>query len=266
MDTMRDAGRGDGRIGVPVALRQGGGVPCEVAILGGPTRGTDMKSSSRGRKQRGRRGAFLALPALAAAGAVLTLAACSPSAASPGSSPSTASSPSPSTAPAAGATALSVRSTALGTILTDGRGFTLYAFGADKGTTSNCSGACATAWPPVTTTSISPQIGTGVKQSLVGQTTRADHTKQLTYAGHPVYLFVHDSAPGSTSGQGLQAFGARWDVLTATGREVTTGTSASTSAPSSSVPSPTCTIPQNNGGDHDADNNGGPDDGDGCDK
>jgi hypothetical protein len=27
-----------------------------------------------------------------------------------------------------------------------------------------------------------------------------------------------------------------------------------------------CTIPQNNGGDHDADNNGGPDDGDGCDK
>jgi hypothetical protein len=26
-----------------------------------------------------------------------------------------------------------------------------------------------------------------------------------------------------------------------------------------------CTIPQNNGGDHDADNNGGPDDGDGCD-
>ncbi len=34
-------------------------------------------------------------------------------------------------------------------------------------------------------------------------------------------------------------------------------------APSS--PTATCTIPQNNGGDHDADNNGGPDDGDGCD-
>jgi hypothetical protein len=32
--------------------------------------------------------------------------------------------------------------------------------------------------------------------------------------------------------------------------------------PSSSA---TCTIPQNNGGDHDADNNGGPSDGDGCD-
>jgi predicted lipoprotein with Yx(FWY)xxD motif len=228
-----------------------------------------MKSSSRGRKQRGRRGAFLALPALAAAGAVLTLAACSPSAASPASSPTEGGSPSPSTgaAPAASGTALSVRNTSLGTILTDGRGFTLYAFEADQGTTSACSGACAAAWPPAAATSSSPQVGTGVTPSLVGQAMRADGTAQLTYAGHPVYLFVHDTAPGSTSGQGLQAFGARWDVLTPTGQEVTSGTSTSTPAPSTtSAPSPTCTIPQNNGGDHDADNNGGPDDGDGCDK
>jgi predicted lipoprotein with Yx(FWY)xxD motif len=168
-----------------------------------------------------------------------------------------------------------VRSTSLGTILTDGRGFTLYAFEADMGTTSACSGACATAWPPVTATGTSPQLGTGVSPSLVGQTTRADGTTQLTYAGHPVYLFVHDTAPGATSGQGVRAFGARWDVLTATGQEVTTGTPmsapSSTSAPTSTStsgrsPSPTCTLPQNNGGDHDADNNGGPDDGDGCDK
>lgn len=34
----------------------------------------------------------------------------------------------------------------------------------------------------------------------------------------------------------------------------------------SAAPSATCVIPQNNGGDHDADNNGGPDDGDGCDR
>lgn len=33
----------------------------------------------------------------------------------------------------------------------------------------------------------------------------------------------------------------------------------------SNAPSASCTIPQNNGGDHDADNNGGPNDGDGCD-
>ena len=41
-----------------------------------------------------------------------------------------------------------VRHTSLGTILTDGQGFTVYAFEADKGTRSQCSGACAAAWPP----------------------------------------------------------------------------------------------------------------------
>lgn len=42
---------------------------------------------------------------------------------------------------------------------------------------------------------------------------------------------------------------------------------ATTVAPATTVrpTAPPCTIPQNNGGDHDADNNGGPNDGDGCD-
>jgi hypothetical protein len=46
----------------------------------------------------------------------------------------------------------------------------------------------------------------------------------------------------------------------------TPSTNSSVSTAPSSAPSATCVIPQNNGGDHDADNNGGPDDGDGCDK
>jgi hypothetical protein len=46
----------------------------------------------------------------------------------------------------------------------------------------------------------------------------------------------------------------------------TSVTSGSTASTSTAAPSATCVIPQNNGGDHDADNNGGPDDGDGCDK
>ncbi|HEY2043030.1 MAG TPA: hypothetical protein VGH11_10170 [Jatrophihabitans sp.] len=40
----------------------------------------------------------------------------------------------------------------------------------------------------------------------------------------------------------------------------------SSSSSGSAAPSASCVIPQNNGGDHDADNNGGPDDGDGCDR
>jgi hypothetical protein len=42
----------------------------------------------------------------------------------------------------------------------------------------------------------------------------------------------------------------------------TPSSGTATSAPASA----SCVIPQGNGGDHDADNNGGPDDGDGCDK
>lgn len=41
-------------------------------------------------------------------------------------------------------------------------------------------------------------------------------------------------------------------------------TTVTTQSPGGAGTSP-CTIPQNNGGDHDSDNNGGPNDGDGCD-
>ena len=50
----------------------------------------------------------------------------------------------------AGSGVLTVRHTALGTILTTGSGFTVYAFEADKGTMSACTGACTVAWLPVT--------------------------------------------------------------------------------------------------------------------
>lgn len=189
-----------------------------------------MRTSIARRAQRRRRGAVLALPVLIAT--AVGLAACSPSnASSPGSSSSGGgglygnSTPSQSTAatPAASGTVLAVRSTSLGKILTDGRGFTVYAFDADKGTKSACSGACATAWPPVTATGTAPHVGTGVTQSLVGEATRADGTKQLTYAGRPLYLFQGDSAPGDANGDGSTAFGARWDALTATGTNATGG-------------------------------------------
>lgn len=51
-----------------------------------------------------------------------------------------------------------------------------------------------------------------------------------------------------------------------TGHPATGGGSTSVVTPSTGgAVTSQCTIPQNNGGDHDSDNNGGPDDGDGCD-
>jgi predicted lipoprotein with Yx(FWY)xxD motif len=174
---------------------------------------------------------LLALP-VAAAAAVVVLAACGTSGNSSGGSSggaygSAASSPAAgapgASAPAAGAAALTLRHTSLGTILTDGQGFTLYAFEADMGTKSACSGACAAAWPPATTSAAHFTVTGGAAKSLVGETTRADGQRQLTYAGHPLYRFSGDGTPGSTNGQGSEAFGAPWDVLTATGTEVTGG-------------------------------------------
>jgi predicted lipoprotein with Yx(FWY)xxD motif len=214
-------------------------------------------------------------------GAVAVVAACGSSGSSAGGMPGAAgSSPPAATPPAAapavgahtaGGTTLAVRHTSLGVILTDSRGFTLYAFEADMGTRSACSGACATAWPPVTTTNASVAVTGGASKSLVGQTTRPGGARQLTYAGHPLYLFQGDHSAGSTSGQGLEAFGARWDVLTPSGMEVRTAGSHPMSASPRPPASPSITpkvpaanpIPQGGGGDHDGDNNGAPSDGDG---
>jgi predicted lipoprotein with Yx(FWY)xxD motif len=115
---------------------------------------------------------------------------------------------------------VAVRSTDAGKILVDSSGRTLYLFGKDHGDKSSCSGACAQAWPPLTTRG-HLTAGGGVAMSLLGTTSRADGTSEVTYNGHPLYTFTGDSKPGDVNGQGSTAFGARWYVLGAPGRAVT---------------------------------------------
>jgi predicted lipoprotein with Yx(FWY)xxD motif len=161
---------------------------------------------------------------LVAAAAVVVVAACGYSSGNAGWRYGAAPSSAPPAQPsgAAGGAVLVLRHTALGTILTTGQGFTVYAFEADHGTTSVCAGACAAVWPPVTASSTRITVA-GAARALAGQTTRPGGVHQLTYAGHPLYTFAGDASPGATNGQGSEAFGARWDVLTAAGQEVTGG-------------------------------------------
>jgi predicted lipoprotein with Yx(FWY)xxD motif len=49
---------------------------------------------------------------------------------------------------------------------------------------------------------------------------RTDGTVQVTYAGHPLYYFVADTKPGAIKGEGLQAFGAGWDLVSPAGKKV----------------------------------------------
>ena len=119
-----------------------------------------------------------------------------------------------------------VADTALGKILVDSQGKTLYLFEQDTGTTSTCSGGCATAWPPLRASG-KPTAGSGAKASLIATTPRSDGKPQVTYDGHPLYYYQGDSKAGDTNGQNVDAFGAEWYVLSPTGDAITTATSSS---------------------------------------
>jgi predicted lipoprotein with Yx(FWY)xxD motif len=112
--------------------------------------------------------------------------------------------------------------TKLGKVLADGSGRTLYLFEKDKGSKSTCFGACATAWPPLTTTG-KPKASHGVSASKLGTTSRGGGVKQVTYHGHPLYRFVKDTGPRQTKGQDVNAFGAGWYVLSAAGKKIDKG-------------------------------------------
>jgi predicted lipoprotein with Yx(FWY)xxD motif len=122
----------------------------------------------------------------------------------------------------AGATAVAVvkvmNTPALGKVIVDSQGMTLYDFRKDKGTTSACYGECAVAWPPLLTSG-EPKAAGGAKQSLLGTTKRKDGTVQVTYNGHPVYGFVEDNKPGETNGNDFKGFGGQWYALEPDGEE-----------------------------------------------
>jgi predicted lipoprotein with Yx(FWY)xxD motif len=124
-----------------------------------------------------------------------------------------------SSASSASAATVGTKKTALGTILVNANGRTLYLFEKDKGDKSTCSGACASAWPPLTTTA-KPKPAAGVDAAMLGTSTRPDGTKEVTYNGHPLYTYAADAAPGATAGEGLNQFGAEWYALSPKGNKV----------------------------------------------
>ena len=143
-------------------------------------------------------------------------AACSKSTTTQSVPPSPKASSSPSVA---GGVTIGTTSTSLGTFLVGPDGKTLYLFEADTSSQSTCSGACAQGWPPLTTNG-PPVAGSGVMQSLLSTTPRADGTMQVVYNEHPLYFFAGDTKPGDTNGEGLNAFGAGWDVVSPAGAKI----------------------------------------------
>ncbi|MFG2005314.1 hypothetical protein ACGFNU_39825 [Spirillospora sp. NPDC048911] len=119
----------------------------------------------------------------------------------------------------AAATVVSVGSTAKGAALVDAQGRSLYLFEKDGRNTSACEGDCLKMWPALTTED-RPKAGKGIKPALLGSFSRGDGTKQVTYAGHPLYRFVKDVSPGDAVGHDLEDFGAEWYLVDAAGSKV----------------------------------------------
>ena len=126
----------------------------------------------------------------------------------------------PSATPsAARALAVTSANSPLGRILVDGRGRTLYLFDKDKRGCSSCTGACTAYWPPLPAHG-KPVAGGAARQRLLGITRRANGTRQITYAGHPLYRFALDTRAGQTNGQNLRDVGAGWHVVSPAGKKI----------------------------------------------
>ena len=120
-----------------------------------------------------------------------------------------------------GPATVGIENESLGKILVDSQGRTLYLFQRDSGTKSACTGACAIDWPPLRATG-KPTVGGGASVSIVATSARSDGKPQVTYNGHPLYLFSGDQNPSDTNGQGVNAFGGLWYVLSSSGNQITT--------------------------------------------
>jgi predicted lipoprotein with Yx(FWY)xxD motif len=117
------------------------------------------------------------------------------------------------------------------------RGFTLYAITSDYSGHYGCttkvtsilghSGSCTgpsndqnAEWPAITTTG-APIAGPGVSARLLGSVSRKGVGRQVTYAGHPLYLF--DNGPGQVTGESwdepsLPPWHGVWMVVSPSGR------------------------------------------------
>lgn len=229
------------------------------------------------RAPRGPGRRWLAAAAVAGVGAV-ALAACGGGAAH--SNTTRRSTSAPSTSNIASAPVLSVMSDAsLGQpVIVDASGRTVYLYLPDgTSTTSTVPAGLRANWPPVTV-STAAAAGAGLDSTQVAVLPQPDGTQQVAYHGHLLYTFVNDTAPGQANGQGL---GKVWFALSPSGDPIGAPPVATPSPmPAAAIPAPApATVtpmvhasqpaappaphPPAAGNDGDADNHGGPSDGDG---
>jgi predicted lipoprotein with Yx(FWY)xxD motif len=165
-----------------------------------------------------------------AVAASLLLAACGSSSSGSGSPAANPyQHPSQPAASTSGALTIGTTSASGGKYLTGASGRALYIWVADSKDMSSCSGACASAWPPLTATSM-PKVTGGASAADISLISRSDGAKQVAYKGQPLYYYVGDTGPGTTNGNGSNQFGAKWWLLSPSGMQIRASSTASGSS------------------------------------
>ena len=147
----------------------------------------------------------------------------------------------PASVAAAKGTVITVVTTVYGKALVVGSGpfagFSLYSITSDHGRHFGCtavpvktpvgtllctgpSNSHQAEWPAITTIG-KPVAGPGVNPALLGTVTRKNVGTQVTYAGHPLYLF--DRQPGAVTGEswdepGLPPWNGAWTLVKPSGK------------------------------------------------
>lgn len=122
----------------------------------------------------------------------------------------------------AGAAAVGVtKKSPYGEFLVDAKGRALYMFTADAGQEgSACYDACAKAWPPLLTKGDPRADAPDLDPTKLSTIERRDGTRQVTYAGMPLYYFVKDKRAGDIKGQDVTGHGGEWYLVSPGGAKI----------------------------------------------
>jgi predicted lipoprotein with Yx(FWY)xxD motif len=150
---------------------------------------------------------------MVAVGALAVLAVVGCASANPYGGSGGTSTPTSTSTSTSGPTAVAAATATVGgkseTILTDAQGRTLYFFDLDTSAQSACTGACTSTWPPLLAPSTHAQGPSGLPGTF--QVANVGNGPQVEYNGHPLYIYSGDTAPGQTTGDGIEG---KWHVAT----------------------------------------------------
>ena len=167
--------------------------------------------------------AYLLAPIVLAT--ALTATACSSSKSNTGAGGNSSTSTS-----SAATTSSTVQISVMNGHLVGADGKTLYYNTVDTVSNIQCTGTCASIWPPVLGTALP---GTGLNAADFKTVMRPDGGTQVTFSGHPLYEFGSDSS-GTTKGAGIADGGGKWIVAPKAPPAAGGATSSSSSEMSSS--------------------------------